>query len=154
MADRGHRRVVLHRAHLHRTPSARKGELLDELRGFDVRAVRRHDDPGTFAEEIGRARRVTRLLAAGHRMAADESQPVPPGALDDRHLRARDVRHHGVAPEYRREVACQPVHELEADQRRTGQDDQVGIGDRRGGMGRRLVKHAFVDCRQRSVAAG
>ena len=58
---------------------------------------------GRSREQVRVGRPVAVRLPAGHRMAADEAQPASPRPLDDRGLRARDIRDDRVGGEVGRE---------------------------------------------------
>ena len=86
-------------------------------------------------------------------MTTHEAQPGTVGPRDDRALRARHVGHGRVRPEARRERAAELVDEVEAGERRRGEDHELGALDRRSQLRRRGVDHAGRQGGRRSVTA-
>ena len=90
----------------------------------------RPDRPPRAGRRTVRPRpRRSRCVAAGHRVAADEAQAEPIGPLHDGDLRARDVGDRRAGRKGSGERAGELVEQVEALERRRGQDDEVGPVD-------------------------
>ena len=129
MADRRDRPVVGGRIQPDRLRPGRPGEALDPIHVGRRGVGARTDDPGPVDEQVGLGRRVAGRVAAGHRMAADEAQAEPIGPLDDDGFRARDVGDRRAGRKGAGERATELVEQVEALERRRGQDDEVGPVD-------------------------
>jgi hypothetical protein len=116
--------------------AARHGEVRDPRVGGRVGGLGRNDHPRPVAQQVGVRRGVARGLPTGHRMAADEPQPVRPCSLDNGRLRARHVGDHRVRADVGRQWTCELVEQDQAGQGRRGEHDQIGPADRLAGARR------------------
>jgi hypothetical protein len=132
VADPGDSIVVVGRGHLDRAGPAGERQRRDAIPGRAVVAAARNDDPWPAVEEIRARATESGDLSAGHRVAADESQSDVAGPSDDRALRARDVGDDRIGREGRAERPGERFKELQAGERRRGQEDEARIAKRLG----------------------
>ncbi len=95
MADGRHRCVVRRGVHPDRAGTRRPRQRLNSLDRRRVGRIARDHDPRAAEEQVSGGRPEPARLAARHRVAPDEAEPVRRGPGDDEGLRARDVRHDG-----------------------------------------------------------